>query len=102
MAFSSTDDHPRTSDDSTTEELRTPQSAGELWAGIVAGTGLVLGVGSLFYKPLLFGTFAVILVVIGAVGDDGGKIAKVAVPVTAVCAFLGMVMAIFVTHKPAW
>jgi hypothetical protein len=102
MSFSTLDENPRTEPDTGAEELRAPLSSGQVWGNLLVGAGTVLGIGSLFYKPLLFATFAVIAIVVGCVSDDGGRLAKVAVPIACVCAFLGMVLAIFVTKKPVW
>lgn len=102
MSFSTADETPRTEPDHVAEELRAPLSSGQVWGNFLVGIGTVLGVGSLFYKPLLLGTFAVIAIMAGAASDDGGRLAKVGVPLTCVCVFLGMIAAIFITKKPVW
>lgn len=76
-------------------------TAGELWAGVLAGIGAVLAVAAIFYKPLLLGTLAVILTVIGSLGDgQPSRIARAGIVLAAVGATLGMLMAIFLTHAP--
>lgn len=78
-------------------------SQGELWAGLVASIGTVLGIAAIFYKPLLLGVFAVICVVLGSTG--GGQAAKIArwgFITVLVGVTIGMLMAIFVTHGTLW
>ncbi|MCW2961922.1 MAG: hypothetical protein JWM90_2309 [Thermoleophilia bacterium] len=83
-------------------EDREPTS-GELWAGFVAGIGAVLGFGALFYKPLLMGTVAILLCVLGSLGDgQPSRIAKITLPIACICFLLGMLMSVFVTHMALW
>jgi hypothetical protein len=78
-------------------------SLGELWAGYLAGFGAILGFGALLYKPLLFGTLAVFLGIFGSLGDGApSRIARIGLTVTIICFTLGMLLAMFVTHKPIW
>jgi hypothetical protein len=75
----------------------------ELWAGMVAGAGAVLGVGAIFYKPLLLGVFAVLFTVIGSLGDGAAaRIARWGLIIACFGVTLGMVGSIFVTHKAIW
>ena len=72
---------------------------GDVWAGMLAGVGAVLGFGAIFYKPLLLGTVAVILVVLGSLGNgEPTRIARVAFGVAIAGFTIGMLGAIFVTH----
>lgn len=74
-------------------------TSGELWAGMLAGLGAVLGFGAIFYKPLLLGLFAVILTILGSLGDGApARVAKWAFVVVMVGVTIGMLMAIFVTN----
>lgn len=78
-------------------------TAGELWAGLLAGLGVVLAIGALFYKPILFGAFAVLFTTLGSLGDgQAAKIARWGFALSLVCVFIGMVMVIFVTNKAIW
>jgi hypothetical protein len=78
-------------------------TAGELWAGLVAGIGAVIGFGALFYKPLLMGTVAILLCIFGSLGDgQPSRIAKVTLPIACTCFLLGMLLSLFVTHKALW
>lgn len=78
-------------------------TTGELWAGMFAGMGAVLGFGAIFYKPLLLGTVAVILTIIGSMGDGApSRIARWAIVITAAGFLIGMLAAIFVTRKAIW
>jgi len=78
-------------------------TAGELWAGLLAGIGAVLGFGALFYKPLLLGTLALVFLTLGSLGDgQGSRIARHGLWVAATCFFLGMLIAIFVTKQRVW
>jgi hypothetical protein len=78
-------------------------TAGELWAGMLAGLGAVLGFGAIFYKPLLLGTIAVILTVLGSMGDGApARVAKWAAIVAGLGFTIGMLMSIFVTDKAIW
>jgi hypothetical protein len=75
----------------------------ELWAGLVAGVGAVLGVGAIFYKPLLLGVFAVLFTVIGSLGDGAAaRIAKWGLIIACFGITLGMIASIFVTKKAIW
>lgn len=81
---------------------REPTSA-ELWAGMLAGIGAVLGFGAIFFKPLLLGTIAVIFVMFGALGDGApSRVAKWGALITAAGFTIGMLMSIFVTKAPIW
>lgn len=74
-------------------------TSGELWAGMVAGIGAVLGFSAIFYKPLLLGAVAVVLTVLGSLGDGApARVAKWGFVITLIGVTLGMLMAIFVTH----
>jgi len=78
-------------------------TAGELWAGLLAGIGAVLGFSALFYKPLIMGTLAVMFTVLGSLGDGApSRIAKWGMTVAGFCFFFGMVLSIFVTNKSLW
>ena len=78
-------------------------SAGQLWAGLLAGVGAVLGFGAIFYKPLLLGAVAVVFTVLGAIGDgEGAKIARWGFYTILVGVTIGLLMAIFVTEKAVW
>lgn len=78
-------------------------TAGELWAGMLAGLGAVLGVAAIFYKPLLLGTFAVLFTILGSLGDgQAARIARVGIVVVCLGVTLGMVVAIFLTHASIW
>jgi hypothetical protein len=78
-------------------------TSGELWAGMLAGSGAVLAFGAIFYKPLLLGTFAVALTILGSVADGhASRIAHWAFVMVLIGVSLGMVMAIFVTGAPLW
>lgn len=76
---------------------------GDLWAGLIVGVGAVLGFAAIFYRPLLLGTIALILVTIGSLGNgDASRIGRVALIVAIVGFTLGMLASIFVTHKPVF
>ncbi|MCB0879906.1 MAG: hypothetical protein KDC46_13120 [Thermoleophilia bacterium] len=76
-------------------------TAGELWAGLLAGIGAVLGFGAIFYKPLLMGTVAVVFTVLGSLGDgQAAKLSRWAFWTVMIGVSIGMVMAIWVTKKP--
>ncbi|MCW2923084.1 MAG: hypothetical protein JWM98_488 [Thermoleophilia bacterium] len=78
-------------------------TSGELWAGLIAGIGAVLGVAAVFYKPLLLGTVAVIFTIIGSMGDgQAARIARVGIICAGLGTVIGMSFAIFVTHKAIW
>lgn len=78
-------------------------SAGELWAGLLAGFGAVLGFGAIFYKPLLLGAVAVVFTVLGSIADgEARKIAHWAFITVLVGVTIGMLMAIFVTNAAIW
>ena len=78
-------------------------TTGELWAGMLGGFAAVLGFGAIFYKPLLLGTIAVVLAILGSLGDGAAaRIAKWALIVTIVGFVLGMLLSIFVTSAPVW
>ena len=75
-------------------------TAGELWAGMLAGIGAVLGFSAIFYKPLLLGFVAVIFTILGSLGDGAAsRIAKWAFITVTIGVSLGMLIAIFVTKK---
>jgi hypothetical protein len=76
---------------------------GDLWAGMLAGIGAVLGFGAIFYKPLLLGTVAVVLVVLGSLGEgEANRIARWGFIITMFGVTIGMLMAIFVTKAAIW
>ena len=76
-------------------------TTGDLWAGLLAGLGAVLGFGAIFYKPLLLGTVAIVLVILGSLGNgEPSKISRVALWVAIAGFLIGMLGAIFVTHAP--
>jgi hypothetical protein len=78
-------------------------TAGELWAGLLAGLGVVLAVGAIFYKPILFGALAVFFTTLGSLGDgQAAKVARWGFVLSLVGTFIGMVMVIFVTNKAIW
>jgi hypothetical protein len=78
-------------------------TSGELWAGMLAGIGSVVGFGAIFYKPLLLGTLAVIFVILGALGDGApSRIARWGAIIAVFGFLIGMLMSIFVTSKPIW
>ena len=73
-------------------------TSGELWAGMLAGIGAVLGFSAIFYKPLLLGLFAVIFTIIGSLGDGAAaRISKAAFVMVLIGVTIGMLMSIFVT-----
>jgi len=79
------------------------QTSGELWAGMLAGLSAVLAFGALFYKPLLLGFVAVVLMMLGALADGSpSRIAKTSFTMILVCVPIGMLMAIFVTKAAVW
>ena len=81
---------------------REPTSA-ELWAGMLAGIGAVLGFGAIFFKPLLLATIATVFVVLGSLGDGTpSRIARWGAIITATGFTVGMLMSIFVTKAPIW
>jgi hypothetical protein len=78
-------------------------TSGELWAGMLAGLGAVLGFAAIFYKPLLLGAIATALVVLGSIADgQAAKIARWGFVTVMIGVTLGMVMAIFVTQGALW
>lgn len=73
-------------------------TSGELWAGMLAGIGAVLGFGAIFYKPLLLGFVAVVFTILGSLGDGAAtRISKAAFIMVLIGVTIGMLMAIFVT-----
>ena len=78
-------------------------TSGELWAGMVVGLGAVLGFAAIFYKPLLLGSVAAILIVLGSVADGApSRIARIAIIVAGAGFFIGMIVALFITKKAIW
>lgn len=78
-------------------------TSGELWGGMLAGMGLVLGLAAIFYKPLLLGAVAAFLVVLGSIADgQSAKIARWGFVTVLVGVTIGMLMSIFVTRTPIW
>lgn len=78
-------------------------TTGELWGGMLAGLGLVLGLAAIFYKPLLLGAFAAFLVMLGSVADgQSARIARWGLVVVLVGVTIGMLLAIFVTRTSIW
>lgn len=78
-------------------------TSGELWAGLIAGTGLVLGLAAIFYKPLLLGAIAAFLVIVGSVADgQAARIARWGFVTVLVGVTTGMLMSIFLTRAPLW
>ncbi|MCW2972349.1 MAG: hypothetical protein JWN72_622 [Thermoleophilia bacterium] len=76
---------------------------GELWAGLLAGLGSVLGFAAIFYKPLLMGSIAAVLLIFGSLGDGAAsRIARIGILVAGICFFIGMLVALFVTKKAIW
>ncbi|MCW2928514.1 MAG: hypothetical protein JWM86_2482 [Thermoleophilia bacterium] len=76
---------------------------GELWAGMLAGFGAVLGFGAIFYKPLLLGALAVVFTILGSLGDGAAsRIARWGFVIILVGVTLGMLVSIFVTRKALW
>ncbi len=75
-------------------------TSGELWAGMLAGLGAVLGFAAIFYKPLLLGALAVLFTVLGSLGDGGAaRVARAGFIMTLIGVTIGMLMAIFVTKS---
>jgi hypothetical protein len=78
-------------------------TTGELWAGMLAGIGTVLGFAAIFYHPLMMSTIAVLFVITGSLGDGApSRVARIGLVVAIVGFVLGMTMSIFVTHKALW
>lgn len=78
-------------------------TAGELWAGMLGGMGAVLGFGAIFYRPLLLGTVAVILCILGTLGDGApSRTARIGLVVASFGFMIGMLMSIFVTNQSIW
>lgn len=75
-------------------------TSGELWAGMLAGIGAVLGFGAIFYKPLLLGFVAVLFTIFGSLGDGApARIARWSFIVVLIGVSLGMLLSIFVTKS---
>ncbi len=75
-------------------------SSGELWAGMLAGIGAVLGFGAIFYKPLLLGLVAVIFTILGSLGDGApARVAKASFIMVTIGVTIGMLMQIFVVKS---
>lgn len=78
-------------------------TSGELWAGLLAGIGIVLAVAAMFYLPLLMGVLAAVFTILGSLGDgQASKIARWGFHTMLITIPIGMVMSIFVTHKALW
>ncbi|MCW2956020.1 MAG: hypothetical protein JWO69_889, partial [Thermoleophilia bacterium] len=78
-------------------------SGANLLGGLLAGTGSVLAFTTLFYKPLLVGTIAVVLIVLGSLADgQPSRIGRVGMWVAFVCIFIGMLVGIFLTKSALW
>ena len=76
------------------------QTSGELWAGMLAGIGAVLGFGAIFYKPLLLGFIAVLFTILGSLGDGApARVAKWSFIMVLVGVTIGMLMQIFVVKS---
>jgi hypothetical protein len=78
-------------------------SAGEVFAGMLAGFGTAIGALSLFVRPLLLAFIAAALLTLGvAGGGQATRIARIGFIVAGVCFFLGMLFAIALERPVAW
>lgn len=75
------------------------ETVGGLWAGYLAGFGMVLGITAIFYRPLLLGFFAVLLSMVSLTADNSSRVTKYAMLVAAVGTSIGMLVAVFLTGK---
>ena len=78
-------------------------TSGEIFAGLLAGFGTVIGAMALVTRPLLLGMIAALLLAFGSIGGgQAARIARVGVAIAGVCFFLGMLIAIFLERPIAW
>jgi hypothetical protein len=78
-------------------------SSGELWAGLLAGSGMVLAIAAVFYKPLLLGALALVFIILGSLGDgQPSRIARWGFITLLITVSIGMLLSIFVTHMAIW